>query len=201
MTTPRDLMFVTMDVPSSRPVERGNLSLALAGAELADLIAAGVLTLDGDRIVPGPGPAPDDRLLEEAAAALTRQVPYESVEDWLWRRGEGLFSAYLAALEAEGQITRQRPRWFPFGAGRTALADSPARRRAAHRWNAGEPVLADLAASLGIDGEPDEDRARPSGNALETVLATVHDAMRELDAVRQRRTIEKAAFDNIWRGG
>ena len=33
-----------------------------------------------------------------------------------------------------------------------------------------------------------------------TVLATVGDAVMELDAVRQRRDIEQAAFDNVWRG-
>ena len=37
-------------------------------------------------------------------------------------------------------------------------------------------------------------------DAVETVLATVHDALMELEAVRQRRAIEKAAFDNVWRG-
>ncbi|MYS50602.1 GPP34 family phosphoprotein, partial [Streptomyces sp. SID6013] len=31
-------------------------------------------------------------------------------------------------------------------------------------------------------------------------LAAVHDAVVELAATRQRRSIEEAAFDNIWRG-
>ncbi len=35
--------------------------------------------------------------------------------------------------------------------------------------------------------------------ALVTVLAAVNDALTELEAVRQRRRIENAAFDNIWR--
>src|SRR3954452_10257163 len=100
MTTPRDLMIVTLDVASSRPVEQGDLSLALAGAELIDLLGAGAVTLDDDRIVPGPETVTDDRLLDEAAAALVRQEPYESAEDWLWRRGNGLSSTYQAALEA-----------------------------------------------------------------------------------------------------
>jgi hypothetical protein len=34
------------------------------------------------------GPAGDrDRLLDEAAASLGRQEPYESVDGWLWRVG------------------------------------------------------------------------------------------------------------------
>jgi hypothetical protein len=32
------------------------------------------------------------------------------------------------------------------------------------------------------------------------VLAAVHQAVTELAAERQRRSIETAAFDNIWRG-
>lgn len=89
MTTPRDLLIVSLDVPSAHPVGQGDLSLALAGAELVDLLRAGALALDGERVVPGADPAePEDRLLREAGASLRREVPYESVEDWLWRRGE-----------------------------------------------------------------------------------------------------------------
>ncbi|MEU5247025.1 GPP34 family phosphoprotein, partial [Streptomyces asoensis] len=36
-------------------------------------------------------------------------------------------------------------------------------------------------------------------DAVGTVLAAVGDAVTELEAVRQRRSIEDAAFDNIWR--
>ncbi len=54
MSTPRDLMIVAMDVAPDRPVETGDLSLALAGAEVVDLLAAGAVVLDGDLIVPNP---------------------------------------------------------------------------------------------------------------------------------------------------
>jgi hypothetical protein len=203
MTTPRDLMIVTLDVASSRPVEQGNLSLALAGAELIDLLDVRAAFLDGDRIVPGPQLVTDDGLLDAAASALVRQEPYESAEDWLWRRGNGLSSTYQAALEAEGQLARERHRWLPVPTERTALVDSPARRHAADRWASGERVLAGLAAAVGIHDKPDED-FESSGDAGDdvvlTVLGAVHDAVMELEAVRQRRTIENAAFDNIWRG-
>lgn len=203
MTTPRDLMIVTLDVASSRPVEQGNLSLALAGAELIDLLDVRAAFLDGDRIVPGPQLVTDDRLLDAAASALVRQEPYESAEDWLWRRGNGLSSTYQAALEAEGQLARERRRWLPVPTERTALVDSPARRHAAERWASGERVLAGLAAAVGIHDKPGED-FEGSGDAGDdvvlTVLGAVHDAVMELEAVRQRRTIENAAFDNIWRG-
>ncbi|MET8680213.1 GPP34 family phosphoprotein, partial [Streptomyces sp. NPDC004647] len=53
MTTPRDLLIVATDMASSRPVERGALSLALAGAEAIDLLDAQAIGLDGDHIVPG----------------------------------------------------------------------------------------------------------------------------------------------------
>ncbi|MFJ5677458.1 hypothetical protein [Streptomyces sp. NPDC093097] len=37
-------------------------------------------------------------------------------------------------------------------------------------------------------------------NGIDTVLAAVNGALMELEAMRQRRAIEQAAFDNIWRG-
>jgi hypothetical protein len=200
MTTPRDLLITTMEIASDRPVEQGDLSLVLAGAELCDLMKAEALAVDGDRIVPGLPPPMDDRLLDSAASSLIREAPYESVEDWLWRRGRGLYATYLADLEAAGQVTRQRNRWLPLRTHRTALADSPARRHAAERWSSGDPVLAGLAAAVGIGGEPTEDLAGLADDAVVTVLAAVNDAVVELEAVRQRRSIEDAAFDNIWRG-
>jgi Golgi phosphoprotein 3 (GPP34) len=198
MTTPRDLVYVAIDVPSGPSVEQGDMSLALAGAELADLLAAEALTLDGDLILPGLQPELGDRLLDEAAASLTRQSPYESVEDWLWRRGRGLYAAYLAAFEAEGLFTRQRRRLLLLPAARATLADSPARRHAATRLASGDPVLTTLAAAAGIPTEPS---GLPTNEAVGTVLATVEDAITELRAVRHRRSIEDSAFDNIWRGG
>lgn len=203
MTTPRDLLIVAMDSESSRPVERGDLSLALAGAEVIDLMEARAVTLIGDRIVPGYRPPVADRLLDEAASSIERQAPYESVDDWLWRRGRGLFAAYLAALEAEGQFTRQRRhRWLPFGSGGTTLVDSPDRSRAVSRWTSREPVLAALAQAVGIHEErtTGEDAPDVADDAAATVLAAVHDAVRQLQFERQRRAIDEAAFDNIWRG-
>jgi hypothetical protein len=198
-STPRDLLIVAMDVESSRPVEAGDLSLALAGAELVDLMGEGLVALDGDLLVPGVGRTPGDKLLAEAAAALVRQLPYESAEDWLWRRGRALSGAYLAAMESEGQVTRRHRRLLPGRPGPAELADSPARRRAAERWESGEPVLAALAGTLGIHAEGEQ--APPVGDEpVVAVLAAVGDAVTELDAVRQRREIEQSAFDNVWRG-
>ncbi|MFG2092376.1 GPP34 family phosphoprotein [Streptomyces sp. NPDC048612] len=220
MTTPRDLLIVAMDRESGRPLERGDLSLALAGAELIDLLGAEAVRLDGERLVPGYRPAIPDRLLDRAASSLVQQAPYETVDDWLWRRGHGLAAAYLAAFEDEGQLTREHHRWQPFRSDRTVLADSPDRRRAAERWTAHETVLTALAAAAGMEGTDDgstgetddgavegtdggtENGGEPeaAGEAVSLVLAAVHDAVRELEAERQRRAIEKAAFDNVWRG-
>ncbi|MFJ8112240.1 GPP34 family phosphoprotein [Streptomyces sp. NPDC096132] len=199
MTTARDLLIVSLDVPSGRPVERGDLSLALAGAELVDLLAAGAVTLDDERIVAGLVPATGDRLLDEAGAALVRQAPYESVEDWLWRRGDGLAAAHAAELEAEERVGRPHHRLLSTG-GRDTPAESPARARAAERWASREPVLAALAAALGIpEGAADEPPV-PADESVVTVLAAVNGALTELEAVRQRRRVEDAAFDNVWRG-
>ncbi|MEV6172584.1 GPP34 family phosphoprotein [Streptomyces sp. NPDC051954] len=201
MTTPRDLLIVTLEeAAADHHTEQGDVSLALAGAELLDLADARALTLDDDRIVPAPPHDLGDRLLNEAAASLTRQAPYESVEDWLWRRGRGLHAAYLAALETDGDVTRQRRRWIPLRTDRTALPDSPARRHAAERRASGDPVLASLATAVGLGDEPSEDLADLTDETVVTVLAAVSEAVTELAAVRQRRSVEDAAFDNIWRG-
>jgi hypothetical protein len=201
MTTPRDLLMVAMDVQSTRPLAQGDLSLALAGAEVIDLLDVQAVILAGERIVPVHRPATGDRLLDEAASSLVRLEPYESVYDWLWRRGRGLFSAYLAALEADRQVTRQRRRWRLFRTGRTMLVDSPAYRAATKRWNSGDGVLTALAAALGIHGQPTTDSPGTVDEAVATVLAAVDAAVMELGYLRQRREIEDAAFDNIWRGG
>ncbi|WP_329269823.1 GPP34 family phosphoprotein [Streptomyces pseudovenezuelae] len=196
MTTARDLAIVALDAAAAKPVEQGDLSLALAAAEVFDLLDAHALVLDGERILPSAPSPTGDRLLDEAAESLVRQEPYESVEDWLWRRGRGLSSAYVDDLERSGLTTRQRGRRIPLRTGRTELVDSPARRQAEERWAAGEPVLTALAAAAGIGDEPDGEPAEETA----TVLAAVGDAVMELEAVRQRKVIEDAAFDNVWRG-
>ncbi|MFF0157033.1 GPP34 family phosphoprotein [Streptomyces sp. NPDC005263] len=200
MTTARDLAIVALDVAADQPVEQGDLSLVLAGAEVCDLIEAHALVLDGDRILPSVQVPTGDRLLDEAASALVRQDPYESVEDWLWRRGRGLSSAYVDDLHRIGLTTRPRGRRIALRTGRTTLVDSAARREAAERWTAGEPVLATLAAAAGIGDEPADGAEDLAGDAVTTVLAAVGDAVMELEAVRQRKAIENAAFDNVWRG-
>jgi len=113
----------------------------------------------------------------------------------------------MTDLAADGQLTRQRRRGMPFRTGQMALTDSPARRRATDRLAAHEPVLTVLATAVGIDNgtpdaDPDADVEAPSvtDDAVATVLAAVNDAVTELESVRQRRAIEQAAFDNIWRG-
>ncbi|WP_329123902.1 GOLPH3/VPS74 family protein [Streptomyces sp. NBC_01353] len=200
MTTAKDLFIIAMDPGLKRSVGQGDLSLALAGAELIDLIRAGAVTVDRDRIVPDGPPTPDDRLLGEAAAALTRQAPYERIEDWLWRRGRDLSAAYQAALEEDGELTRKRSGRLPFGSERVEPVDTPARRRAADRWEEKEPVLAALASVVGIDCGRSDDEPGLDDEAVTTVVAIVHDAVMELEAVRQRRSIENSAFANLWRG-
>ncbi|MEU8431618.1 GPP34 family phosphoprotein [Streptomyces sp. NPDC029216] len=201
MSTAKDLFVIVMDSKVERPVGQGDLSLALAGAELIDLLAAGAVTLDGDRIVPGGPPDPADRLLAEAASALIHDMPHERVEDWLWRRGQDLSTAYLTSLEEDGQLIRTRGSRSPFGADRMETVDTPDRRRALDRRERKEPVLAALASAVGLDDERpgEEPESDPGDEAVTTVLAVVHDAVMELEAVRQRRSIENAAFANLWR--
>ncbi|MFI8339352.1 GPP34 family phosphoprotein [Streptomyces sp. NPDC085639] len=199
MSTAKDLFIIAMDPPPDRPVGQGDLSLALAGAELIDLLDAQAAALDGDRIVPAEPSELHDPLLSEAASALTRRTPYERVDEWLWRRGRDLSAAYQAALEEAGELTRGRRGLLPFGTDRMEVADTPARRRALGRQEENEPVLAALASVVGIRSDDPEAEPRPGDEAVTTVLAVVNDAVMELEAVRQRRTIENAAYANMWR--
>ncbi|MFF1547866.1 GPP34 family phosphoprotein [Streptomyces sp. NPDC058291] len=198
MTTARDLMIVALDVPPVREVGQGDLSLALAGAEAVDLVRAGSFVLDGDLVVPGPPTAPQDPLLAEAESSLVRTEPYESVENWLWRRGRGLAAAYAARLAADGLVARPRGRLLGARPAPAVPVDSPARRRATARWASDEPVLATLAVSVGLREEPAEGFPGTLDDTVETLLATAGDALAELEAVRRRRAVEDAAFDNMW---
>ncbi|MFF4836355.1 GPP34 family phosphoprotein [Streptomyces sp. NPDC001315] len=200
MTTARDLTLVALGLPPDRPVEQGDLSLALAGAEAVDLLESGALTLDGDRLVPGAPVATGDRLLDQADAALVRREPYETVDAWLWRRGSELAAAYLDDLERAGLITHPAGHGFRLRFAPAVPADSQARRDAEERRTSGEPVLAALLAAAGIAEAPSQAPESPIGDAVTTVLAAVGDAVTQLEAVRLRRDVENAAFDNVWRG-
>ncbi|PVC84773.1 GPP34 family phosphoprotein [Streptomyces sp. CS090A] len=214
MTTAKDLFIIAMDPRPERSVGQGDLSLALAGAELIDLIDAGAVTVDEDRIVPDEASAPQDGLLGEASALLTRESPHERIEDWLWRRGRDLAAAYQAALEEDGELTRKRSGRLSFGSERVEPVDTPARRAAAERWEEREPVLAALASAIGVEdgasgvedgasgveGGASDEEPGLDDEAVTVVVTAVHDAVMELEAVRQRRTIENSAFANLWRG-
>ncbi|MEU5398143.1 GPP34 family phosphoprotein [Streptomyces sp. NPDC005963] len=200
MTTAKDLFIITMQSAVKQSVGQGDLSLALAGAELIDLIGAGTVTLNDDRIVPDGPPTLDDRLAVEAAAGLVLQPPYEQIADWLWRRGRDLSAAYQAALEEDGELTRKRSGGSPFAPRRVELVDTPAHRRAVSRWEEKEPVLCALASVVGIGADRSDDEPGLADEAVTAVVAAVHDAVMELEAVRQRRSIEGAAFANLWRG-
>ncbi|MEU1263696.1 GPP34 family phosphoprotein [Streptomyces cellulosae] len=199
MSTARDLALVAADPRDRTVVEQGDLSLALAGAELIDLLDAEALTLDGTLLVPaGPAPA-GDPLLSEAAQWLADGGPGETVDDWLWRRGRDLAGRYRTVLEEEGLVEPERRSRNPLRRQRTAPADPTAARAAGERRSSGEPVLGALAAAVGLTGQGGE---APDGldDEQTTVLAAVLQAVTELAGERQRRTIEAAAFDNIWRG-
>lgn len=203
MTTPRDLFIVSLGVASDRRVEQGDLSLGLAGAEVIDLRDAHAIRLEGDRIVPYDKATLTDGLLNDAASSLVRQEPYESVGDWLWRRGRHLAAAYLADFEEGGRITRQsHRRWVFFRATRTVLVDSPERRWAESRWASGEPVLGALGAAVGVCDKRIDDSRSVADDAVETVLTAVDDAIAELALERRRRArrLEDAAEYNRQRG-
>lgn len=203
MTTPRDLIITALERAADYAVEPGDLSLALAAAEAVDLLAAGAVALDGDRLVPGGRPGITDPLLADAAAALLREAPYEAPGDWLWRRGRGLADVYLTGLTAEGEVVRERHRSWLVRDTRTTLTDSPARRRAADRLAADEPVLAALTRTLGLRVDPAAEAAPAvTDPAAARVLAALDDALAELATERRRRSRRQAdaAAENVRRG-
>ncbi|MFE3904834.1 GPP34 family phosphoprotein [Streptomyces sp. NPDC059153] len=201
MTTAQDLALIALGLPPDRTVEQSGLSLALAGAEAVDLLESGALTLDGDRMVPGPRVATGDRLLDEALASLVRRGErYETVDGWLWRRGGELAAAYVEDLEKAGLVAHPRGHVFRRRSARAVPADSPEHVRAEERRTSGEPVLAALLAALGLGDEPSPAREHLIGDAVTTVLAAVGGAVTELEAAQLRRDVESAAFDNMWRG-
>ncbi|MER7762268.1 GPP34 family phosphoprotein [Streptomyces sp. NPDC097619] len=178
MTTAKDLFIVAMDRRSTGSVGQGDLSLALAGAELIDLLDAGTIGLDGDRVVPATTAPPTDGLLAAASEALLRTAPYEPVEDWLWRRGRDLAAAYQSALEADGQLSPERGGLLRLGARRVELVDSPARTLAVGRLEEAEPVLGALAAAIGlVDGPADADGDGDGDAGSESVAAPEGEAV------------------------
>ncbi|WP_338704152.1 GPP34 family phosphoprotein (plasmid) [Streptomyces sp. Q6] len=197
MTTARDLVLIALTMSPGELTGQGELSLALAGAEAIDLLHNGALRLDRDRLVPGPQTLSGDLLLDQAGASLVRQEPYETLDDWLWRRAETLVPAYADALERAGQVIRPHGHGLRLLSGKAVLTDSQKRREAEERRASGEPVLAALLAALGQPSEADDSLL---DDAVTTVLAAVGDAVMQLETVRLRRDIENAAFDNVWRG-
>ncbi len=142
MTTARDLALVAADPQDRTVVEQGDLSLALAGAELIDLLDAEALALDGTLLVPA-GPAPGRRpLLSEAARWLADGGPGETVDDWLWRRGRDLAGRYRTVLEEEGLVAPERRNRNPLRRQRTAPADPSAARAAGSAARRASPCSA-----------------------------------------------------------
>ena len=200
MTTSRDLLLTVMDRPEGRGVDRGDLSLALAGAETVDLLAARAVTLDGDRLAAVPGGEAGEELLDQALALLARESAGESVDDWLWRRGKGLPDVYLAALEADGTLVREQVRrWGFLRDGRLVLADSAARRRAGHRWSADDPVFVALAAAVGLREEDTPPDLEPPGGPVGEVLDAVRHAVLELTEERRLRTTRLDRANALYR--
>ncbi|MFC8100065.1 GPP34 family phosphoprotein [Streptomyces sp. NPDC057363] len=208
MNTARDLFAITLEVPSARPIAQGDVSLALAGAELLDLREAHAVRLDGDRVIPlGEHVHGTDALLAQAAEQLGTEPPYETVEDWLWRRGRGLAGAYADSLATQAAVDSHGgflPRLLRrSGLTRSQEPPSASRPEATGRSLPDDPVLAALASTLGIgegvSPEAVDTSATETADDVETILAVVSDALTELEAERQRRQIEQDAYDNVWR--
>ncbi|MGW6961088.1 lycopene cyclase family protein [Streptomyces chartreusis] len=95
-------------VLAARLTEDASLRVLLLEAGSSDLPTAAThppswpLLGASDRLLPAAPPRTEDALLLEAASAIVRVSPYETVEGWLWRRGRDLAARYRAALVAAG---------------------------------------------------------------------------------------------------
>ncbi|MEU4011428.1 GPP34 family phosphoprotein [Streptomyces pseudogriseolus] len=179
--------------------EQGDLSLALAGAELIDLADLHAVVLMRDRIMPAAAPRTENSMLIEAAAEIVRDAPHETVERWLWRRGRDLAARYRVALRATvpeplARAHRQRLRQAAPAVGPHVLCS------ATDRLMVGDPVLTHLAAAAGIAEPPPADALDGLDEDEIAVLADVHQAITQLAAERQRRWVDRGGFDNLWRG-
>ncbi|MFI9219376.1 GPP34 family phosphoprotein [Streptomyces werraensis] len=187
-------------VPGAAPdFEQGDLSLALAGAELIDLADLHAIVLMRDRIVPAAAPRTENPMLIEAASEITRDAPHETVERWLWRRGRDLAARYRIALRATLPEPQARAYRRPFRQAAPAVGPHVL-CSATDRLIAGDPVLTHLAAAAGIAGAPPADALDGLDEDEIGVLAHVHQAITHLAAERQRRSVERGGFDAFWRG-
>ncbi|WP_406387495.1 GPP34 family phosphoprotein [Streptomyces sp. NBC_00887] len=198
MTTPQNLLMITMDETSTRRVDPADLSVALAGAELIDLLEAKAIGLDNGYLVPGRQAVPDDHCLQQAMESLHLTEPYQLVSDWLGNREDMLVERYTAALETEDLATRRRPRGHPLRSREVVLVDSPAHRQALERWASAEPVLVALAASVGIRTEQPHRSAAETDEAVAAVLSAVEEALAGLAAEREESIITQAKLDGLW---
>ncbi|MFD0053689.1 GPP34 family phosphoprotein [Streptomyces sp. NPDC127168] len=160
-------------------IEEGDLSLALAAAELVDLTEAQAVLLHGDRLLPAARVETGSPMLIEAASELVRDVPYETVVGWLWRRGSGLAGRYRVAVGDARHLHRQAAE---------AMRD----------WN--DPVLAHLAAAAGMRPTPSDEASADLDHDQIAILGEVHQAVTQLAAERQRRSIERGPSEGILRG-
>ncbi|MFF9458814.1 hypothetical protein [Streptomyces flaveolus] len=91
------------------------------------------------------------------------------------------------------------PRRNPFRRTSPTSPDAPALRRAAERRRSDDPVLLGLAVAAGVTDQPDTPLTGLTDDQV-VVVGTLHGTVTQLTAVRQRESIEQAAFDSIWRG-
>ncbi|MFF4887740.1 GPP34 family phosphoprotein [Streptomyces nigra] len=199
MTTALGLSALAASPGIDAPPELGDLSLSLAGAELVDLVDLQAVLLNDGRLLPAASPRIQDDLLLEAASTIIRDAPYETVEQWLWRRGRDLAARYRRALEATVSGTPAHSSRRSFRRSRPLPVVPPAVDPALGRMTDGRPVVVALAAAARIVEAADETLGELDPDEA-AVVGAVHQAVTRLAAERQRRSIERVGFDDIARG-
>lgn len=105
-----DLVLLSIDPGTGKLMARRRITVALMGAELAQLAWYQRIRPEGGRIMvisPAPGGSPE---LDTALAALAAARRPPRLVSWVARPRPGILAAYLGRLSAAGVITAERRR-------------------------------------------------------------------------------------------
>jgi len=130
-----DLVMLAIGTDGGRVRQADMLKYGVAGSELVRLVAKGLVTIEGGRLivaepasgsgsVPGPGPGPGrgpagsatgDLELDAALATIAGRRRPPTPKSWVARPRRGLINGYLTKLATAGKIQRSpgaRTRWW-----------------------------------------------------------------------------------------
>lgn len=204
MNLPESLLLLATPAGTAGTPRGGHrLNLALAGAELAEAAAAGLVRLHGGLLAAPAAHAPGDSDLDGVLAALVHRPRPATPREWLDARHAHVRAVYLTRLGC-GQAVQRRPRRM-FGllhtdGYRVADADAYAQTRrrvheAVHGGGEADQEAAALAALAHLAGLGPSLYPGPAGGAARTAMAALPRAGQASAPVREMLTAVGAAID------